>query len=212
MARAPTALKSHLQPLELRERYRRCRVLKEARRWHALWLLSQGHRAAHVAQTLGMSPAWVRHVRQGYNTRGPEAVPEGHQRNPGGRRLRLSAQQRRQLSKRLERAPQDGGIWTGAKVAAWMEQHTGQKTYPQLGCTYLHRVGFSPQVPRRRHAQGASPAQQRAFKKSSGVRCAPCGRPIPAPRARSGPLTTPGAASSPSSGASGRGVGSVRWP
>ena len=170
MARTPTALKCHLQPLELRERYRRCRVLKEARRWHALWLLSQGQRAAQVAETLGMSPAWVRHVRQGYNTRGPEAVPEGHQRNPGGRRLRLSAQQLRQLSKRLERAPQDGGVWTGAKVAAWMEQHTGQKTYPQLGCTYLHRVGFSPQVPRRRHAQGASPAQQRAFKKSSGVR------------------------------------------
>jgi transposase len=84
--------------------------------------------------------------------------------------LRLSAQQRRQLSNRLERAPPDGGVWTGAKVAAWMEQHTGQKTYPQLGCPYLHRVGLSPQVPRRRHAQGASPAQQRAFKKSSGVR------------------------------------------
>jgi hypothetical protein len=74
----------HLQPLELQERYRRCRVLKEARRWHALWLLSQGQRAAQVAEILGMSPAWVRHVRQCYNARGPEAVPEGHQRNPGG--------------------------------------------------------------------------------------------------------------------------------
>jgi len=51
-----------------------------------------------------------------------------------------------------------------------MEQCTGQKTYPQLGCIYLHRVGFSPQVPRRRHAQAASPEQQRAFKKSFDVR------------------------------------------
>jgi transposase len=51
-----------------------------------------------------------------------------------------------------------------------MEQYTGQKTYPQLGCTYLQRLGFSPQVPRRRHAQAASPEQQRAFKKSSDVR------------------------------------------
>ena len=125
MARALTALKVHLQPSELRERYRKCGIIKEARRWHALWLLSQGQRAVQVAETLGMSPAWVRHVRQRYNTGGPEAVPEGHQRNPGGRRLRLSAQQQRQLSKRLERPPQDGGVWTGAKVAAWMEQHTG---------------------------------------------------------------------------------------
>ena len=170
MARALTALKVHLQPSELRERYRKCGIIKEGRRWHALWLLSQGQRAVQVAETLGMSPAWVRHVRQRYNTGGPEAVPEGHQRHPGGRRLRLSGPQQRQLSKRLERAPQDGGVWTGAKVAAWMEQHTGQKTYPQLGCTYLHRLGFSPQVPRRRHAQAASPEQQRVFKKSSGVR------------------------------------------
>jgi transposase len=170
MARAPTALKCHLQPLELRERYRRWRVLKEARRWHALWLLSHGHRAAQVAETLGRSPAWVRHVRQCSNTRGPEAVLEGHQRNPGGRRLRLSVPQQRQLSNRLTRPPQDGGVWTGAKVAAWREQGTGQKTYPQLGCPYLHRVGLSPQVPRRRHAQAASPEQQEAFKKSFDVR------------------------------------------
>jgi transposase len=51
-----------------------------------------------------------------------------------------------------------------------MEQGTGQKTYPQLGCTHLRRLGFSPQVPRRRHAQAASPEQQRAFKKSSNIR------------------------------------------
>jgi transposase len=114
-----------------------------------------------------MSVAWVRQVRQRYNTGGPATVPEGHQRHPGGRRMRLAPAQQQQLSRRLARPPQDGGVWTGAKVAAWMEARTGQKTYAQLGGVYLRRFGFSPQVPRRRHAQAASPAQQRAFKKSS---------------------------------------------
>ena len=210
MARAPTALKCPLPPWELRERERRCGVLQEARRWPALWLRSQGPRAAQVAEAWGRSPAWGRHVRQCDNSRGPEAVLEGHQRNPGGRRVRLSGPQPRQLSKRWGRPAPEGGVRTGAKVAAWREQHTGQKPSAQVGCTYRHRGGLSPQGPRRRHAQAASPAQPRACKKSSGVRGAPAVRPLPELRSQSGPLTKPGAASSPSCGASGRGAGRGR--
>lgn len=169
MARPETQLKRPVAAAQLRSRYRTCRDSKEARRWHALWLLSQGQKAAEVAQTLGMSPAWVRRVRQRYNASGPASVREGHQAHPGGRPSRLTREQQRQLQRYLTRAPKEGGLWTGAKVAKWIEARTGHTTYPQLGCVYLHRLGWSLQVPRRRHAQAASPTQQQAFKKSSAA-------------------------------------------
>lgn len=167
MARPETRLKSYLATVQLRSRYRGCRDSKEARRWHALWLLSQRQKAAEVAQTLGMSSAWVRRVRQRYNASGSESVREGHQVHPGGRPSRLTREQQRQLQRCLTRNPKEGGLWTGAKVATWIESQTGHKTHPQLGCVYLHRLGWSLQVPRRRHAQAAAPAQQQACKKSS---------------------------------------------
>jgi transposase len=170
MARRQTKLVAHRSAEQLRHQYRSCREAKEARRWHALWLLSQGQRTEQVARSLGMSGAWVRRVRQRYNAEGPEGVREGHQHNPGGRQPYLTPRHQQRLSKVLERPPQDGGLWTGSKVAAWIEAQTGRKTYAQLGCVYLRRLGLSPQVPRRRHAQAASPEQRRVFKESSGGR------------------------------------------
>jgi transposase len=170
MARARTRLNPYLSAPQLRERYRTCTEVKEARRWHALWLISQGQSAQEAARTVGLCPAWVRRVVQGYNTDGPSAVRDGHSQNPGGRRSRVSGKQQQHLSQRLERPPPDGGLWSGAKVALWLEQQTGQKTYPQLGCVYLRRLGLTLQQPRRRHGRAASRAQQSAFKKNSAAR------------------------------------------
>ena len=170
MARPRNTLQPHLTSEQLRERYRRATEAKEARRWHALWLLSQGHSAQETAQTVGLCPAWVRRVGQRYNAQGPQTVPDGHRRKPGGRSPRLTEAQQGQLRKVLEKAPAEGGFWSGTKVAGWITKHTGQKTYAQLGCIYLRRLGWTLQVPRRRHAQAATPAQQHAFKKSSGAR------------------------------------------
>jgi transposase len=189
MARPETQVKEHLTTAQLRSRYRSCRSSTEARRWQALWLLSQGRKAADVAQTLGMCSAWVRRVRQRYNAGGPESVPEGHQVHPGGRPPRLTEKQRQQLQHRLARAPQAGGLWTGAKVAQWIEGQTKRKAHPQLGCAYLQRLGWSLQVPRRRPAQAAPSAQQAAFKKSFGSRSRPFGAPFPRRSSKSGRMT-----------------------
>ena len=170
MARPRITLPPHLTSGQLRERYRRAIDAKEARRWHALWLLSQGHSVQETAHTVGLCPAWVRRVGQRYNAQGPQTVPDGHRRKPGGRPPRLTEAQQRQLSTVLEKAPAEGGFWSGTEVAAWIAKHTGQKTYAQLGCVYLRRLGWTLQVPRRRHARAATPAQQHAFKKSSGAR------------------------------------------
>jgi transposase len=194
MARAETQVKSDLTAAQLRRHYRRCRESTEARRWQAWWLLSQGRKAADVAQTLGMCSAWVRRVRQRYNAGGPESVQEGHRAHPGGRPPRLTEKQRQQLPRSLACPPQGGGLWTGAKVAKGIAARTKRKAHPQLGCAYLQRLGWSLQVPRRRHAQAASPAQQQAFKKSSGSRSPPFGGPCLRRPSKSGRMTKRGAA------------------
>jgi transposase len=170
MARARTGLNPYLSSPQLRERYRTCTEVKEVRRWHALWLISQGQSAQEAARTVGLGPAWVRRVVQRYHTAGPAAVPDGHSQHPGGRRPRVSRKQQQHLSQLLERPPPEGGLWNGAKVALGLEQQTGQKTAAQRGCVYWRRLGLTLQQPRRRHGQAASRAQQGACKKNSVAR------------------------------------------
>ena len=59
-----------------------------------------------------------------------------------------------------------GGIWSGRKVAAWIKARTGRTLHAQQGCVILRELGFGLRVPRPVHAQTATPAEQRAWKKS----------------------------------------------
>ena len=59
-----------------------------------------------------------------------------------------------------------GGMWSGPKVARWIEQRNGlEKVHAQRGWEYLRKVGMSPQVPRPSNAKGADPSEREAFKK-----------------------------------------------
>lgn len=58
-----------------------------------------------------------------------------------------------------------GGLWNGAKVAAWVQERLGRPVHRQRGQEVLRALGYSCQVPRPRHAK-ADPEQQEVFKKS----------------------------------------------
>jgi transposase len=167
MSRRKLELVNHLSTEELKTRYRSCKDPKEARRWQALWLLSQGYSSEQAANIVGLQASWVRKIINRYNQDGPQGVVDGHNVNPGGPKPRLSAGQRQELFEALKAEPPSGGLWTGPKVAAWIEQRTGIKTYPQLGWVYLRDLGFSLKVPRRKHPKSATPQQREAFKKNS---------------------------------------------
>ena len=48
------------------------------------------------------------------------------------------------LALALEAKPKDGGIWTGPKVARWIEQETGrEKVWNQRGWDYLKKHEYS---------------------------------------------------------------------
>jgi transposase len=146
-------LKPHLNEAELKARYEASNETREARRWHALWLIAQGYGTTQVSEVLGLSAYAVRRIITRYNSKGPDGVRDGRRSNPG-RSPRLDQEQKARLLEALRAAPPQGGLWSGPKVAAWIEERTGQKASNQLGWTYLKRLGA--RVPRRKHARSAS--------------------------------------------------------
>jgi len=65
---------------------------------------------------------------------------------------------------RLESSPSDGGIWTGPKVARWIEEETRRpKVWNQRGWDYLKKCEYSWQQPRPTHQKGDK-LEQEIFK------------------------------------------------
>jgi transposase len=68
----------------------------------------------------------------------------------------------------LEGSPPGGGMWSGPKVARWIEERTGlERVHAQRGWEYLRKVGMSSQIPRPSNSQGADSEEREAFKKVS---------------------------------------------
>jgi transposase len=124
-----------------------------------IWLLAQGRASEQVAVVTEYSVNWIRTLAGRYNQHGSRGLGDRRHHNPGATGL-LSAAQRAAL------AAADGGVWTGPNVAAWMAATLGRPVHPQRGWEMLRRLGWTPQVPRPRHAK-ADPAAQAAVNKSS---------------------------------------------
>jgi transposase len=158
-------LEEHLSVEELKNRYREAQDPVERSHYQILWLLAGGESAKGVAQITGYSARWVSEVARRYNEGGAPALGDRRHQNPGGRFL-LTEDERRELAEALEGPAPDGGLWSGPKVASWIEEKTGTKTYPQRGWVYLKRLGYSLKSPRPRHKKADEEAQE-AFKKTS---------------------------------------------
>jgi transposase len=176
-------LEPHLDTAALEQRYRQAPDPVGRTHFQILWLRAGGRTVEQAAEVTGYSRHWVRQlvarhwvrqlvarhwVRQlvaRYHGGGPEALGDRRHGNPGGRWL-LSPEQKAELTQALTEPPQDGGLWSGPKVAAWMGAKTGRSVHPQRGWDYLRLSGYSLQVPRPRHRK-ADPDAQAAFKKNT---------------------------------------------
>jgi transposase len=162
-------LMPHLSYAELGDRFRHCRDGRQKARWQALWLLArpdQPFSAAQTAPLVGLTADAIRKLVRRYNGGGPAAVA----RNAGsqGRAPRLSPAQQEQLkAELLGRAP-DGGLWSGPKLARRIAELTGRPMHKATGWEWLYKLGFTPQRPRPRNHQAASPEEQAAWKKKPG--------------------------------------------
>ena len=137
---------------ELEARYRASQDVTEARHLQAIWLLAQGWTVLEVAEVLAFVPRWVEQLAARYNASGPEALGDRRRRNGRPASL-LTPELLAALAARLKKPPDDGGVWSGPKAAAWMARHLGRAAvHPQRGWEALKRVRWSIQAPRHRVA------------------------------------------------------------
>ena len=135
-----------------------------------VWRMSLGESLREVAGVVGYSEKWTREIARRYESEGVEGLGDRRHANPGAReRALLDEEGQQELRKALlEEVPPGGGMWSGPKVARWIEERTGaRKVHAQRGFEYLRKVGMSPQVPRPSNAKGAGTSEREAFKKVS---------------------------------------------
>lgn len=163
-------LEPHLSPGDLKARYRSSKDPVEARRCHLLWKVASGWTVKAAAAVVGLNYDYARRVVKKYNEMGIDSLKNARPKTPinhkGGKKSILNSQQLERLKEVIKQKPVDGGIWTGPKVARWMEQETGRsKIYDSRGGDYLKKLGYSWQRPRPKHREGC-PIQQQEFKES----------------------------------------------
>lgn len=170
MARKRLPIVLHLPPEEIVRRYRSCRSGVEKTHWQALWLLTRRENPlspAQAAEQVGLSAVWVRTLIKRWNAQGPDGLADRRATTNGGHG-KLATDRRIDLWDALQHPPPDGGLWTGPKVAAYVRNRWGITICLQTGWNWLRGLGFSLQVPRPRHPEVATPAQQRAWKRRPG--------------------------------------------
>jgi transposase len=180
----------HVSVEDLEARYRAARDVTEARHAQAIWLLAQGRTVLEVAEVLAFAPRWVTRLAARYNACGPAALGDGRRRNGKAASL-LTEEVLAALAERVKAPPEDGGLWSGPKVALWMAAHLGlAKVHAQRGWEALQRIGWSIQAPRPRHPRTATPEQREALKRTWTRRSHRPRRRILIGRSRSGPKTS----------------------
>jgi hypothetical protein len=108
----------------------------------------------------------VRALLKRYNECG--AVALGDQRSHDGTKPTiLTPEALTALRERIKTLPDDGGLWTGPKIARWLAKFHGvQAVHDQRGWDALIAIGYSIQQPRPRHPEAASDKDRSALKKS----------------------------------------------
>jgi transposase len=180
----------HLSVEELEARYRAARDVTEARHAQAIWLLAQGRTVLEVAEVLAFAPRWVTRLAARDNACGPAALGDRRRHNGKAASL-LTEEVLSALAERVQAPPEDGGLWSGPKVAVRMAARLGlAKVHPQRGWEALKRIGWPIQTPRPRHPRAATPEQRAAFRGGSRPLSPRPGRRIRTARSRFGPETS----------------------
>jgi transposase len=165
-----TAIKSHLSVTELEHRDKTASEAIAKSHFHALWLLARGYSIDQVAGLLSFSTRWVRILIKRYNEGGADRL--GDQRAHNGTEPKiLTPEALAALRERLKSPPDDGGVWTGPKIARWLADFHGLKSvHDQRGWDALIAIGWSIQQPRPRHPNAAREQDRSRLKKTAASR------------------------------------------
>lgn len=109
----------------------------ERRRWQVLVLVALGKSQREISSATGYSIRTIQQIVQRYRAEGADGLVDGRQRTPASTLLTDAQQQA--LRAALQHPPEDGGVWTGPKVAQWMTTVTGKPVHRQRGWEYFKR-------------------------------------------------------------------------
>src|SRR4051812_48705367 len=89
-----------------------------------VWRISLGDSVGEVARMVGYSQKWTREIAKRYESEGVEGLGDRRHGNPGAKERALLDEegQGRLREALLKEAPPGGGMWSGPKVARWIEQ------------------------------------------------------------------------------------------
>ncbi|MDL5052649.1 winged helix-turn-helix domain-containing protein [Oscillatoria laete-virens NRMC-F 0139] len=157
-------LANHYSSEELKQKYLKSQVPVESRRWHLLWKISLGWTIKKSAIAVGVNYDYAKQIVKRYNDLGAEGLTnrKNQQRQQrGGKKALLTDEQLEKLRQELASKPSDGGVWTGPKVARWIEQETQvEKVWHQRGWDYLKKLKYSWQSPRPKHRKSCQIEQE----------------------------------------------------
>jgi hypothetical protein len=75
------------------------------------------------------------------------------------------------LRERVRTPPDEGGLWSGPKVARWLAEFHGlASVHDQRGWDALVAIAYSVQKPRPRHPEAANAEDRARLKKTSACR------------------------------------------
>ena len=189
-----TRIAAHLSVEALRDRYVSSADAMEARHFQTIWLLAKGHGVGDVAEMTSFGRRWIEQLVVRYNTEGPDSLGDLRRRNGSTARV-LTAEVLAKLRVRLKEPPDDGGLWTSAKVAAFLARELGlEKVAVQRGWEALKACGMSIQTPRPKNPKSATPEEATIFKKASKTPSPRKRKSIPSDRSRSSRATNIGSA------------------
>ena len=179
---------------ELEDRFRAAKDVAERSHCQVIWLLAKGHSTRAVAEIVALSPRWINKLARRYQAEGVDALGDRRRGNRGAEPL-LAEADLEALRERLRTPPDDGGLWSGPKLARWIAARLGLVQVPApRGWEALQKLGRSLQVPRPKNPRAAPPDAQEAFKKSSPPPWRRRPPATPARRSSSGPPTSTGSA------------------
>ena len=162
-----TAIASHLSPAELEAHYEMAADPVSKSHFHAVWLLSLNYTTEEVAAILSFSARWVQRLVKRYNEHGPDSLGDRRLNNGMAPAILTPAA----LKGRLKTPPDDGGLWTGPKVARWLASFHGLKSvHDQRGWDALVAIEYSIQKPRPRHPEAAGEEDRAGLKKTARYR------------------------------------------
>ena len=157
------AIVGHLSVEALRERYVASGEARSAWHFQTIWLLAKGHTVGEVAELTSFGRRWIEQLASRYNAAGPEALGDLRRCNGSTAKI-LKPEVLERLRMRLGDPPDDGGLWTSGKVAAWLASALGvEKIAAQRGWETLKALNWSIQAPRPKNPSSASVEEAEAF-------------------------------------------------